>query len=95
MELNSFLIGRNNNNVLSQWRIQDFPQWGAPTPKIVIIFQIFAKNCMKMKEFGPPGGARVPGTPPWICQCLLSKSELFAPFSVDGDPDWCETNLPE
>ena len=33
---------------------------GAPTPKIVII-QICAENCMKMKEFGPPGeGAR-----PW------------------------------
>ena len=47
-----------------QWRIQDFPQGGAPTPKIAIIFQIFAKNCMKMKEFGPPGvEARVPGAP--------------------------------
>ena len=46
-----------------QWRIQDFPQGGAPTPKIAIIFQNFAKNCMKMKEFGPPGGARVPGAP--------------------------------
>ena len=46
-----------------QWRIQDFPQGGAPTPKIAIIFHIFAKNCMKMKEFGPPGGARVPGAP--------------------------------
>ena len=45
----------------SQWRIQDFPQRGAPTSKIAIIFQIFAENCMKMKEFGPPGGARVPG----------------------------------
>ena len=40
----------------TQWRMQDFPQGGAPTPKIAIIFQIFAKNCMKMKEFGPPGG---------------------------------------
>ena len=37
---------------------------GTPTPKSAIIFQIFAKNCMKMKEFGPPGGARVPGDPP-------------------------------
>ena len=47
-----------------QWRIQDFPRGGAPTPKIAIIFQIFAENCMKMKEFGPPGGgARVPGAP--------------------------------
>ena len=51
-----------------QWRIQDFPQGGAPTPKNAIIFQFFAENCMKMKEFGPPGGARVPGAPPWIRQ---------------------------
>ena len=52
-----------------QWRIQDFPQGGAPIPKIAIIFQIFAENCMKMKEFGPRGGgARVPGAPPWIRQ---------------------------
>ena len=51
-----------------QWRIQDFPRGGAPTPKIAIIFHIFAENCMKMKEFGPPGGARVPGAPPWIRQ---------------------------
>ena len=37
---------------------------GAPTPKIAIIFQIFAENCMKMKEFGlPGGGARVPSAP--------------------------------
>ena len=34
---------------------------GAPTPKSAIIFQFFAKNCMKMKEFGPPGG----GARPW------------------------------
>ena len=46
-----------------QWRIQDFPQGGAPTPKSAIIFQIFAENYMKMKEFGPPGGAR-PWRPP-------------------------------
>ena len=43
---------------------------GAPTPKIAIIFHIFAENCMKMKEFGPPGGARVPGAPPWIRQWI-------------------------
>ena len=41
-----------------------FSPGGAPTPKIAIIFRIFAKNCMKMKEFGPPGGGgRVPGAP--------------------------------
>ena len=47
-----------------QWRIQDFPQGGAPTPKIAIIFHIFAENCMKMKEFGPPGGGRASLAPP-------------------------------
>ena len=43
-----------------------FSPGGAPTPKNAIIFQFFAENCMKMKEFGPPGGggARVPGAPP-------------------------------
>ena len=46
-----------------------FSPGGAPTPKSTIIFQFFAENCMKMKEFGPPGGgARVPGAPPWIRQ---------------------------
>ena len=56
---------------LQQWRIQDFPQGRAPTPKIAIIFQIFAENCMKMKEFGPPGG-RASLTPlPWIRQCTV------------------------
>ena len=50
-----------------------FPQGGAPTPKIAIIFQIFAKNCMKMKEFGPPGGARVPGAPLRSANVNISK----------------------
>ena len=39
-----------------------FSQGCAPTPKSAIIFQFFAENCMKMKEFGPRGG--VPGAPP-------------------------------
>ena len=41
-----------------------FPPGGAPTPKIAIIFHIFAENCMKMKEFGPPGGGARPWRPP-------------------------------
>ena len=48
-----------------------FSPGGAPTPKSAIIFQFFAENCMKMKEFGPRGGARVPGAPPWIRQCYM------------------------
>ena len=50
-------------HLLTQWWIQDFPQGGAPTPKSAIIFQIFAKNYTKMKEFGPGGSAR-PSRPP-------------------------------
>ena len=32
------------------------PGGGVPTPKNAIIFQFFAENCIKMKEFGPQGG---------------------------------------
>ena len=45
---------------------------GALTPKIAIIFHIFAENCMKMKEFGPPGGGARPWRPPWIRQWLCN-----------------------
>ena len=34
-----------------QWRIQDFPERGAPTPKVGANL-FFAENCMKMEEFG-------------------------------------------
>ena len=66
----------------NQWRIQDFPQGGAPTPKSAIIFQFFAENCMKMKEFGPPGGARVPGAPPWIRQWLMPGIKKKLSFTI-------------
>ena len=49
-----------------QWRIQDFPEEGAPTPqggRQHTNLSNFPKNCMKLKEFGPPGGARVPCAP--------------------------------
>ena len=42
-----------------QWRIQDFPEEGAPTlqgGRQHTILPHFPKNCMKLKEFGPPGG---------------------------------------
>ena len=50
-----------------------FSAEGPLIPKIAIIFHIFAENCMKMKEFGPPGGVRIPGAPPWIRQCKLQS----------------------
>ena len=38
-----------------QWRIQDFPEVGAPTPggRQHTILGNFPKNCMTFKEFGP------------------------------------------
>ena len=43
-----------------QWRIQDFPEEGASTPQggghQRTILPNFPKNCVKLKEFGPPGG---------------------------------------
>ena len=44
--------------VHSQWRIQDFPEEGAPTPRgrQHTILPYFPKNCMKLKELGPGGG---------------------------------------
>ena len=54
-----------------------FPPGGAPTPKIAIIFQIFAENCMKMKEFGSPGGASLApllGPPMNVPQFFLKKN---------------------
>ena len=48
------------NTSTYQWRIQDFPQGGANfLSGCANLF--FAENCMKMKEFGPPGEACVPG----------------------------------
>ena len=51
-----------------------FSPGGAPTPKNAIIFQFFAENCMKMKEFGPPGGGARPWRPPWIRQWDYSET---------------------
>ena len=51
------------------------PGGGRQTPKIAIIFHIFAKNCTKMKEFGPPGGARVPSAP--LGSANASRLKLF------------------
>ena len=50
-----------------------FSPGGAPTPKIAIIFHIFAENCMKMKEFGSPGG----GGGASLAPPLGSANDLF------------------
>ena len=43
---------------MNQWRIQDFPEGGAPIPKLGLFCKFFAENCMEMKEFGPRGETR-------------------------------------
>ena len=53
-----------------QWRIQDFSQGGAPTPKSVIIFQFFGRKLHENERIWTPRGARVPGAPPWIRQWI-------------------------
>ena len=50
-----------------QWRIQDFPEEGALTPKggrQPIIWPIFPENCMKKKKSGTKGGGAHPLRPP-------------------------------
>ena len=46
--------------VIVQWRIQDFPEEGAPTPRggepTYDLAKFSQENCMKLKEFGPLGG---------------------------------------
>ena len=59
-----------------------FPRVGRQLPKVLLFFNFFAENCMKMKEFRPPGGgARVPGAPPldppMVCTFPLSRSDTI------------------
>ena len=65
--------GNLANELSIQWRIQG----GAPTPKLGLFSNFFAENCMKMKEFLPPGGGGVPGAsldPPMVLQyCDVSE----------------------
>ena len=78
----SMISAKNMTEPAVAWNRDDstvadpgFSPGGAPTPKIAIIFHIFAENCMKMKEFGPPGGGARPWRPPWIRQ--YSMLEFF------------------
>ena len=50
----------------------------APTPKLVLLCNFFAENCMKMKEFGPAGGASLapPGSANGIINVWLVKLVL-------------------
>ena len=51
------LLLSNSYEKRTSWRIQDFLEGVRQLPKVLLFFNFFAENCMKMKEFGPPGFA--------------------------------------
>ena len=64
----------------TQRRIQDFPQGGAPIPKLGFFYKFFAENCMKMKEFGPGSASLVPPLDP-----PMKLLAFYKPLSVKTD----------
>ena len=79
--------GSSEDSLCSQWRIQDFPEEGAPTPRGCqhTILPNFPKNCMKLKEFGPPGrGARPspPLDPPLVVNIKIRHPDVLTHFSA-------------
>ena len=49
-----------------------FPRGVRQLPKMLLFLNFFAENCMKMKEFGPPWGAR-----PWRPLGSANASYIF------------------
>ena len=71
-----------------------FSPGGAPTPKSAIIFQFFPENCMKMKEFGPPGGARVPGAPLRSANDFIMKTPFTKSFILNVNKESLSVKTP-
>ena len=46
-----------------------FSPGGAPTPKVGVLIYYFCRKLHENERIWTPGGARVPGAPPWIRQC--------------------------
>ena len=87
MKYLQFKAQRKHNWLFDQWRIQDFPEEGVPTPRgePTYDFAKFPQNCMKLKEFGP-GGERASLAPPLDPQLLMVKA-------VGNDQDILGSNL--
>ena len=66
-----------------------FSPGGGPTPKLGLFYKFFAENCMKMKEFGPRGGASLapPLDPPMPMMHLMLPSP---PPPASAHTDACE-----
>ena len=52
-------MGNNGGSRISQTGGANLQNGGVN----ILFFQIFPENYMKMKEFGPGGGAHIPGAP--------------------------------
>ena len=57
-----------------------FPEGVRQLPKVLLFFNFFAENCMKMKKIWTPRGARVPGAP-LDPPMLLSVNYFFPSLS--------------
>ena len=88
-KVHSRSIERNSSYiiVMQQWRIQDFPEEGAPTPQGGTPTYDFAKispKLHKIERIWGPGGGVVPCTPlrcaiVQLCHCMYtSKGQLIA-----------------
>ena len=56
---------------LKQWRIQDFPEMGAPSLQGAPTYNYakFSHNCMKLKEFGPWDASKI-----LLCRSVIVKA---------------------
>ena len=62
-----------------QWQIQHFPEVGAPTLQGAPTYD-YAKFSRKMHEIEriwTPRGSRTTLSPPWICQRLIKKLQVW------------------
>ena len=75
-----------------QWRIQDLHEVEAPTlqwGRQHTILPNFAKNCMKLKEFGPGGGPPIPRAHPLYLPLLMAYSDsTYVGAGPGPGPEW-------
>ena len=72
-----------------QWRIQDFPEEGAPTPRggaPTYDFAIFPQKLHEIERIWAPRGrgarpSRSPLDPPLICECTKKGSYVLTQMS--------------
>ena len=77
----------------SQWRVQDFPEEGAPTPRggPTYDFDNFPINCIKLKEFGPGGCASL--APPPLISATTSDTTEYGQQAGGTHPTGMHTSV--